>query len=509
MGFAASIIIPVYNAERTLRRCVESIALGRERNIQILLVEDGSRDGSWKLCQELAAEFGCVTCLRNEANKGVSHSRNRGLEAAEGAYILFADSDDWVSGRYVQALLALARENPESLPICAMHFIDHVHNSRRDYCWDGPAEVPRERFFDLAQASFLQNVWNKAFRRDIIQGAGLGFDEKMCMGEDYQFVLDYMQAMDCRQCTILNEPLYYYIRWNRNSLMSQYGFAQAQAESRRLDQLHRLSGLTATTRRDEMALRSRRNGVYHIVRSPHHSRREKLAAIEEVWADGHPERHYRQQSGLRAKETLTGLAADIRSLPAKVRDRWEQLQQRRLQKQLRRTVTAENVTILSQNCIGGVVYHDLGQQFLSPTINTFIPEPDFMKLVLNLGHYMQQELVMAWGEEYPVGMLGDVQIHFMHYDTCAQAKAAWNRRRERIRYDKILVLATDRDGFDETSYGLWKQIPYPKLLFTARECYTQDALCLPEFAAQGSWGQALDRRKLYHKQILRDLLNRM
>ena len=143
---------------------------------------------------------------------------------------------------------------------------------------------------------------------------------------------------------------------------------------------------------------------------------------------------------------------------------------------LRKKVHAEDVTILSQNCIGGVFYHDMGMQFLSPTINTFIPEPGYLRMVLNLREYMAMEPEIHWGEEYPIGMLGDVQIHFMHYKTCQEARESWLRRVKRINYDKILVLCTDRDGFDDEAYALWKQIPYPKVLFTAHPEYTEDAV---------------------------------
>ena len=94
MACKASVIVPVYNAEKTLRRCVESIVLGQERNIEVILVEDCSKDHSWELCLELAQEFPNVTAVQNERNSGVSFTRNRGLELAQGDYILFVDSDD-------------------------------------------------------------------------------------------------------------------------------------------------------------------------------------------------------------------------------------------------------------------------------------------------------------------------------------------------------------------------------------------------------------------------------
>lgn len=191
----------------------------------------------------------------------------------------------------------------------------------------------------------------------------------------------------------------------------------------------------------------------------------------------------------------------------RLKGRLIRLKNRAIISRAKRKLQINDCTLISQNCIGGVLYHDLGLQFLSPTINAFIPEPDFVKFVLDLRHYMGQELVMQWGEEYPLGMLDDITIHFMHYDTCADAKEAWDRRKTRINWDKIFVIATDRDGFDETVYEQWKQVPYHKILFTAHQEYTEDALFYPEYAAEGQVGDLISQRKFYHQQCLINAIN--
>ena len=93
-----SVIIPVYKAAGTLRRCVESIIFGEEQDLEVILIEDCSPDSSWDVCRQLAQEYSHVRCLQNDQNRGVSYTRNRGMDAATGQYILFVDSDDWVSG---------------------------------------------------------------------------------------------------------------------------------------------------------------------------------------------------------------------------------------------------------------------------------------------------------------------------------------------------------------------------------------------------------------------------
>ena len=507
MEYVISVIIPVYNAERTIRRCVESLALGRQRNIQIILVDDCSKDHSWDICQELADEFPNVLCIKNDVNCGVSYTRNKALCLAEGSHVLFVDSDDWVSRNYAAALWDYAKQTgDDALILCAYHYVDHPNNTSSVVHGGGvlnqPFEMSISDAFTLVEKTLLQQLWNKIFRRDVIEQHHIRFDESMSMGEDFQFVLDYMEAIRCKKCVVLNEPLYYYIRWNNSSLMSNFGFIENQPEFDRLAQLSRLIGPDSIPRRNAMIAQGRQNYVYHIVRNPSRSKQEKLEAIERIMGDGKSSVHYREQKVLFAKEQIAAQLWKAKQLVPRVKGR---LLRARLQKKIAHAVgivSAEGITFISQNCIGGVLYHDLGMQFLSPTVNTFIPQPGFVRLVMDLHHYMEQELIVEWGEEYPIGMLGDVEIHFMHYDTCKMAKDSWDKRKKRINWDKIFVLGTDRDGFDDAVYEQWKQIPYAKILFSAHPEYTEDAVYFPEFAQRGSVGDMISERKFYRDGVL-------
>ncbi len=497
--YSASVIIPVYNAEKTLRKCVEALCYGEERNLEIILIDDCSKDNSWELCAALHKEFQNVRCFKNEKNSGVSFSRNQGLARATAPFLLFVDSDDWTSSQYAKKLLSIARMHNDCLAICGYTHIDKVANIRKMFLQgtDGTDIVDTAELFSLFDRILLQQLWNKIFRRDIIEEHQIRFDETQTMGEDFQFVLDYLEAAEIKQCVVLNEPLYYYIRWNNSSLMSKFGFTDCKPEFDRMEQLAGIVGAGAEVRRDEMIARSKWNYVYHIVRNPHHSKEEKLEAIERIIADGKAGTYYRQQKRQHIKEQLAVMAGKVKLLPSHAAGR---LQRGQLQKKIARAVSgvnAQGITFISQNCIGGVLYHDLGMQFLSPTINTFIPEPGFVKLVLNLRHYMEQELVMRWGETYPIGMLEDVEIHFMHYDTCQEAEESWNKRKARINWNKIFVIGTDRDSFDEAVYEQWKQIKYPKILFTAHSEFTEAAVYYPQYAADGQIGDLIGDRSFY------------
>ena len=506
--YSASVIIPVYNAEKTLRKCVESLCYGEERNLEIILIDDCSGDNSWDLCKTLSKEFRNVRCYQNEHNSGVSFTRNYGLEVATAPYILFVDSDDWVSDSYASHMIVAAEAHPEGLVLCGLRFLENMSGYQQTYLWDDSDQstviVPRSHFFDLVSKVLIQSPCNKAFHRSIIEKYALRFDTLQSMGEDFQFVLDYLEAAQIQKCVVLNEPLYYYIRWNNSSLMSKFGFIENLHELDRMEQLARIAGPGAEKHKDAMIEQNRRNYIYHIARNTSHTKQEKLEAIERIMADGNANAYYQEQRKQFAKEKITERLHTVKLLIPRLKGR---LQRSLMQKKIRRAVRgvdAEGITFISQNCIGGVFYHDLGLPFLSPTINAFIPEPGFVKLVLNLRHYMQLEPAMRWGGEYPIGTLDDVEIHFMHYDTCKEAKEAWEKRKARINWDKIFVIATDRNSFDDSVFEGWKKISYPKILFTAQRKYASapDSVYFPEHEANGFTPDLIPNREFYKDGIL-------
>ena len=506
MNIKASVIIPVYNAEKTIRRCVESLVLGRERDIEVILCEDCSTDNSWKLCCEIAEEYENVYCIQNMLNRGVSYTRNTALNRARGEYILFVDSDDWVSKKYILELLKTAGDNPDSLVLCGHHFIDKVNGTRCDYLWsEGESKtivVKENGFFDLCDKFLLQQLWNKIFCRKLIEEHHIRFDETQSMGEDFQFVLDYLEATQIKKCVILNEPLYYYIRWNNNSLMSKFGFIDNQPEFDRIEKLARIVGSDEENYRNSMIAKIKQNYIYHITRNNNYSKKEKLDAIDRITGDGKASSYYRKQRLLFTKERIANIINMAKQCIPRFKARILRFRVKLRIAKAVHGVSAEGITFISQNCIGGVLYHDLGLKFLSPTINTFIPEPGFVKFVHNLYYYMEQELIMHWGEEYPIGMLKDVEIHFMHYETCADAKEAWNRRKNRVNWNRIFVIGTDRDGFNDVVYANWKDISYPKVLFTTHQEYLEDAVCFPEYGEEMQIGDLIPERKFYYRSVL-------
>lgn len=128
-----------------------------------------------------------------------------------------------------------------------------------------------------------------------------------------------------------------------------------------------------------------------------------------------------------------------------------------------------NPTIISSNCNGGIIYHDLKLPFNSPTINLSMDTDDFIKLVSNLKYYLEQEIVEVEDKNYdfPCGMLEDIKIRFNHYNTFEEAVNKWNERKNRINWDNIYVMGIDGDNATYESLKKFDELPYEnKVIFT-------------------------------------------
>ena len=133
-----------------------------------------------------------------------------------------------------------------------------------------------------------------------------------------------------------------------------------------------------------------------------------------------------------------------------------------------RRLKNKNPTIISSNCNGGMILHDLGIRFNTPTINLFFESRDYIKFVSKLDEYLSLELTeTASDKSYPVGKLGDIQVNFMHYKSFEDAKDKWNERRQRVDRNNIFLMFTDKDGCTDDDLRAFDTLPYEhKVVFT-------------------------------------------
>lgn len=142
---------------------------------------------------------------------------------------------------------------------------------------------------------------------------------------------------------------------------------------------------------------------------------------------------------------------------------------RKLNAENRKRLTNENFTVLCNNCVGGVILHELGERFNSPTVNLFFKAEDYLKFLENLDYYLKQALVEVESEKnYPVAKLDDITIYFMHYSSFDEAKITWQKRVARINKNNLYVIFVQQSGCTEQVLEAFDKLPYKhKLAFTA------------------------------------------
>lgn len=196
-----SVIVPVYNAEKYLHRCVDSILVQSYTDFELLLIDDGSTDGSGAICDDYAAKDNRV-CVFHKENGGVSSARNVGLDNAKGEYVTFCDADDYVDGLWLMDYQS-AIEKGVHLAIQGVNKISSQHSHR--VVPKSQKNIDKKELINhLFSLGLYGYTWNKLF----INEYSLRFDERSSCAEDSQFVSEYMEAITSFVC--INEAHYYY-----------------------------------------------------------------------------------------------------------------------------------------------------------------------------------------------------------------------------------------------------------------------------------------------------------
>lgn len=189
----------------------------------------------------------------------------------------------------------------------------------------------------------------------------------------------------------------------------------------------------------------------------------------------------------------------LRSLIVTIKDQEQILYKKRKRKRLDNL----NFSIIASNCVGTIIYHDLDLPFLSPTINLTIEMYDFIRFAENLKWYMEQEIVEVKGEKgCPAGMLGDVKINFVHYDTFEEGVRKWEERKERINWDNLLLIGSERDGCSYETLERFDRLPYENKVILTRVRYPEisSAYCIEGFEEKEELGMVLNYKKQFFRR---------
>lgn len=188
-----SVAIPVYNMEQYLPRCMETMLAQTCRDFEILLIDDGSTDGSGEMCDAYATKHPDFIRVVHKANGGLSSARNAGIDAAKGAYIIFPDPDDWVEPDYVEKLLEY-RELYDADLVCTGYYVDTESGcvpAKRDHPPVTLTSIEAQKAL-LLPPQISGFAWNKLYRLDLIRENGLRFLNDVGITEDLDFAYRYL-----------------------------------------------------------------------------------------------------------------------------------------------------------------------------------------------------------------------------------------------------------------------------------------------------------------------------
>lgn len=490
-----SIIVPVYNVELELPRCIKSLVSNISEEDEIILVNDGSTDNSGDLCDKYATSIPSVKTIHKK-NGGLSSARNAGLKVAQGDFILFVDSDDALSDDAIATLKQHITNYPDADFIQfgyreifeEVSSIPEKRSQNIEYCFS------RHEFFMRLQAlgGCGASACTKLVRKGILDT--LSFKEGI-IHEDEFFTTQLLSVAN--QGIYTDAELYlYYIR--ENSIVT------SNFSPKKLDVFLALENRIKTLEKLEFTdllsfeyLRYARTclNLYYEARLNGFIRESEnisnklyyicpyleLAKIhfsERIFYDLH--KKYSKGCVLyyalrRIKNK--GILSQVRTASLLFIDNFI--------KSIRRlTLANKDFTIISNNCWGGFIYQHYGLKYTSPTVGLFILESDYIRMLEDLKTYMSSSLefiepeqATAWNKvtnggkspiKYPVAKLIDIEIFFMHYHSPEEAAEKWYRRVKRINWDNLIIKMSQRNDCNIETLHRFANLPFKKKI-----CFVQ------------------------------------
>ena len=208
MGEKISVVVPVYNVEAYLERCVESILQQTYAHFELILINDGSTDSSGQICNHLASQYENIKVYHIE-NAGVSNARNMGIQLATGSWVTFIDSDDFVTQDYLATLASAVERVNVGFAIAPLHHIkngivtDIPSHSGKTELWS--TEETMKELLMTTRTSFFPVA--KLFKRDLL--ADEKFNTNYHLAEDALFLTELLLKTRC-SCVFIDKPVYYY-----------------------------------------------------------------------------------------------------------------------------------------------------------------------------------------------------------------------------------------------------------------------------------------------------------
>lgn len=238
-----SVIVPVYNAEKYISKCINSILDQSLKDFEIILINDGSEDKSSDICDEYSRLYEKIRVIHIK-NSGPARARNIGIENARGKYIAFIDSDDAMEKQMLEVMVHEAKKNNADIVICNFNIvsfdnkiISKGNHSLNKYRFEGNKNITNEMIYKFYNDDYfgLPALWNKIYKRDFIISKNIRIDENLFRGEDFWFNINALR--NANVVITVQDYLYNYYQVNENSIMHSIRLEQYNEWKRNIKKL--------------------------------------------------------------------------------------------------------------------------------------------------------------------------------------------------------------------------------------------------------------------------------
>lgn len=210
-----SVIIPVYNSENFLEKCLESVTKQTLKNFEVLLINDGSTDKSLEICNFFQRKYPDMIRIFNNKNQGVSASRNQGINEAKGKYLQFIDSDDWIEETMLEETYKKIKEEDSDIVVSGYIKEEKKLNFSLKMI---PITEENDKYFWLSDKALIPYVSSKMYKKEKILDFKLSFEREIQLSEDMLFNIEYM--LMSQKVSILQKAFYHYIIHDNNTVLN-------------------------------------------------------------------------------------------------------------------------------------------------------------------------------------------------------------------------------------------------------------------------------------------------
>ena len=471
-----SIVTPVYNGEAFLSGFLESIQAQTYRNLELILVDDGSSDQTvavarrWK---EKLEEEGIIIRIVEAPHRNASSAMGYGLPFVSGEYLCWPDSDDILKETSIEERVEFLDRHPEYHCVRSLSWYFDPRSGERTVADEKRGDLKKEDlFWDILEGrTFVCCGCYMLRSRDFFEIYPDGRIPVYPVGQNFQMLLPFMYRYKCP--TIEKELYGVAVRrgsHSRQILTREETEEKYRAYERLVDEIADICQIEdpdSRRRIERWKMRRRMQLAYQY---------KDFGKAVQVWKNlarsGDGQLFIDSLRFLRRWLAETKLACAIhtvRNHEKHLKIVFRELEWRFYKMRKRRKLQGQP-TIIASNCVGTMIYYDMGIPWTTPTINLMIPMPDFIKFVKNLRWYMEQELCFLeepGALEYPVARLGDIRIYFVHYESAEEAAEKWNVRKKRIDWDNLFIMGCEKDGCTYETLREFDCLSYDhKVIFT-------------------------------------------